>query len=72
MKLQTDDLIPLRQVQERLGLSTRAVYRWAHEGRLPGAIQIGRSWYVQRQKLEAWERQFVQALHDRKKGEKVG
>ena len=38
--------LPLAAVAERLSLSERTVRRMLQDGRLPGAVKIGRQWRV--------------------------
>ncbi len=47
-------LLTIKQAALLLGLSTRALYRWSAEGRLPGLRRIGRSLFVSRSELMAW------------------
>lgn len=35
-----------QQTAERLGVTVRAIQKWAKEGRLPGAEKIGREWLI--------------------------
>lgn len=39
-----DELVDARQAAERLGLHERTVARMAREGRIPGAVKVGREW----------------------------
>ena len=40
------EFVSAQQTAERLGVTVRAVQKWAKEGRLPGARQMGRSWLI--------------------------
>lgn len=39
-----EELISSRQAAQALGLNERSVVRMAREGRIPGAVKIGRRW----------------------------
>jgi len=34
------------QTAERLGVTVRAIQKWANEGRIPGAKKVGREWMI--------------------------
>lgn len=35
-----------QQAAVRLGVTVRAIQKWAKEGRLPGAEKVGREWLI--------------------------
>lgn len=41
-----DNLIPIAQYAERIGLTANAVRRKCLRGTLPGAVKIGRDWLI--------------------------
>ena len=41
-----DNLIPLREYAEALGLAPVSVRQKAQRGNLPGAVKIGRDWLI--------------------------
>ena len=45
------EILTPRQVQEILQISRATFYRWIEAGQLPGAVKIGDSWRVLRDKL---------------------
>ena len=47
-------LISVAQAAELAGVSEATGYRWLAQGDLPGAVWVGRRWYVRRHVLEAW------------------
>lgn len=47
-------LLTIREAAKLLGRPERILYRWASEGRLPGARRVGRALYVARPELMAW------------------
>ena len=36
----------VQETAERLGVTVRAVQKWASNGRIPGAVKVGRSWKI--------------------------
>jgi excisionase family DNA binding protein len=42
------------QVQEALQISRATFFRWVEAGTMPGAVRIGGSWRVLREKLRQW------------------
>ena len=40
------EFVSAQQTAERLGVTVRAVQKWAKEGKIPGARQMGRSWLI--------------------------
>jgi Helix-turn-helix domain len=52
--------IPLYEVAQLIGLSTRKARRYAMDGTIPGARQFGRwkEWSFDRETLEAWWQEF--------------
>lgn len=40
----SDELLDAREAATRLGLHERTVARMAREGRIPGAVKVGRGW----------------------------
>ena len=42
----SDNLIPLREYAEALGLAPVSVRQKAQRGTLPGAVKIGRDWLI--------------------------
>ena len=42
----SDNLIPIAQYAERIGLTANAVRRKCLRGTLPGAVKIGRDWLI--------------------------
>lgn len=49
-----DPVLPIKETAALLKMSERTVYLMAKEGRLPGAVKLGGSWRVVREKLLAW------------------
>lgn len=49
-----DQIMTIQEVAALLRISERTIYAMAKEGRLPGAVKVGRSWRVLRPKLMAW------------------
>jgi excisionase family DNA binding protein len=49
-------LIPLNEVAKVTGLNRRTLTRYAKEGSIPGARQVGPgfNWFFDRQQLEKW------------------
>ena len=52
--MRDDEILTIQEVAATLRISERTIYAMAKEGRLPGAVKIGRSWRVLRPKLMAW------------------
>ena len=52
--------IPLAEVAQLIGLSTRKLRRYAMDGTIPGARQFGprKEWSFERDQLEAWWQEF--------------
>jgi excisionase family DNA binding protein len=48
------EIMTIQEVATLLRISERTIYAMATEGRLPGAVKVGRSWRVLRPKLIAW------------------
>ena len=42
------------QVKEYLQISRATFYRWLEDGKMPGAVKIGGSWRIHREKLRVW------------------
>jgi excisionase family DNA binding protein len=50
----TPELLTIKQLAERLQLSTRTIYRLAQEGTLPKPVKIGRANRWRREVLDDW------------------
>ena len=52
--------IPLAEVAQLIGLSTRKLRRYAMDGTIPGARQFGprKEWSFERDRLETWWQEF--------------
>lgn len=46
MKTQEFDLIPIAQYAEAHGLTANAIRRRCIRGTLPGAVKMGRDWFI--------------------------
>jgi len=44
----TSAMIPTAEVAQILGVAPSSARRWAANGRLPGAVRLGRSWLIPR------------------------
>lgn len=44
--MEVNDLIPIAQYAEQLGLTANAIRRRCIRGTLPGAVKMGRDWFV--------------------------
>jgi len=49
-----EPVLTIKETAALLKMSERTVYLMAKEGRLPGAVKLGGSWRVVREKLLAW------------------
>ncbi len=49
-----EEILPVQEVAATLRISERTIHAMAKEGRLPGAVEVGRSWRVLRPKLMVW------------------
>ena len=52
--MSNEEILTIEEVAALLRISERTIYAMAKEGRLPGAVKVGRSWRVLRPKLMAW------------------
>ena len=48
------DILTPQETQEILRISRATFFRLVGEGKLPGAVKVGSSWRVVRDKLRAW------------------
>ena len=48
------ELLTVAEVSELTRLSSSSIYRWAREGRIPGALHIGKRWLFDKAKLLDW------------------
>jgi len=65
------DFMPMREFQQRMGMSHSAAYRALTAGRVP-AVRFGRLWRIPRAAWEAWySEQTEQALAAAKRGSEV-
>jgi excisionase family DNA binding protein len=62
-----DELWDVKQAASHLGLSTRTVYQFARDGRIPG-IRIGGRWRFRRSDLDRWLDSNAGARADRMSG----
>ena len=46
MKIPESDLIPIAQYAAQLGLTANAIRRRCIRGTLPGAVKMGRDWFI--------------------------
>lgn len=44
--MEIDNLIPIAQYAEKLGLTANAIRRRCIRGTLPGAVKLGRDWFI--------------------------
>lgn len=59
--IQTKDLLTVRDVANRLGISVRTIWRWTFSGQLPAPVRTGSSGRIVRWKARDIE-QFVNQL----------
>ena len=52
--MQEQPVLTIKETAALLKMSERTVYLMAKDGRLPGAVRVGGSWRVVREKLLAW------------------
>jgi excisionase family DNA binding protein len=45
--------ITLKEVAEYLHLNERTVYKWAHDGTIPGS-KLGSTWRFRRSEIDSW------------------
>jgi len=51
--MQRDDIMTVEDVAKYLKMRPQTVYKWAQEGRLPGA-KLGKEWRFRRRILDEW------------------
>lgn len=44
--MQIDNLIPIAEYAARIGLTANAIRRRCIRGTLPGAVKLGRDWFI--------------------------
>lgn len=44
--MQIDNLIPIAQYAQRQGITANAIRRRCIRGTLPGAVKLGRDWFI--------------------------
>lgn len=47
-------LLSIREVAQLLGVSQRAIWGWAHDGKFPAPLELGRLRRWRRQDIETW------------------
>jgi excisionase family DNA binding protein len=48
------ELLRVRELAQRLGVSRRVAYQLVARGVVPGVVRVGRAVYVRRRVLQAW------------------
>jgi excisionase family DNA binding protein len=65
------DFMPMREFQQRMGMSHSAAYRALASGRVP-AVRFGRLWRIPRAAWDQWiKEQTEQALAAAKRGSEL-